>query len=298
MRDLRTLYHPVVFILAVFLGLTIGYRTYAWRHFGHSDPMILITAVTILVLSVWKDWFIGGTTVKNLDDMKLASKESWLSLTDWIKTHLSPTIISLKDNEDVLKAASEMIDVALKETTEANKFVIYVGSGDLLRDPPQSDDRDSPVTTYQSAIARLRNEGVQTTRYISLLDVADYQRRIPKTQSAYKAWIAKQIGLLEGNPRYIFYDSPRAPKWGSSRSSIFTKRALLDVVGNGLTGVLVRGDQVAQELLRGSQDLFETAGVKPSVYSDTRLKAYLQSLDGHANSPNGSKRKMKEVRSK
>src|SRR6266404_4556727 len=279
MNRLRGYYYPLLFTLAIFLGLSIGYRTYEWRHFGQSDPMMLITAVTILVLSMIQHRFFDTVTIKNLEEMKASSKESWNDLTGWIKTHLSPTIISLNDNDDVLNAASDMINAALQEPTQTNKFVDYVGSGDLLKDPPQSDDGDSAATIYQSATARLRNDAVRTTRYISLLDTSDYQRRLPKTQVAYKAWIAKQINLLEGNPRYTFYDSPRAPKWGSSRSSIFTKRALLDVVGNGLTGVLVRGDQVAQELLKGSKDLFETAGIKPSVYDVTRLKAYLKSLD-------------------
>lgn len=294
MKKLGIFYHPLLVVLAVFLGVTIGYRTYEWHHFGHSEPMMLITAVTILVLSIIKDWFFDRLTGKNLEEMKLVSKESWTTLTEWIKTHLSPTIISLKDNNDVLKAASEMIEVALREDAETNKFVVYVGSGDLLRDPPPTDDRESAVTSYQSAIARLRNQGVQTTRYISLLDSADYQRRVQRTKSAYKHWIAKQIALLEGNPRYTFYDSPRAPKWGSSRSSIFTKQALLDVVGTGLSGVLVRGEQVAQELLRGSQDLFETAGIKPIVYDSSKLKAYLQDLV-ESQSTNGSKRKAKRV---
>lgn len=295
MKRLRSFYHPLLFVLAIFLGLSIGYRTYEWRHFGQSDPMMLITAVTILVLSMLKDRLFDTVTIKNLEEMKASSKESWAVLTDWIKTTLSPTIISLKDNKDVLNAASDMINATLEEPAQTNKFVVYIGSGDLLKDSPQSDEGDSPATKYQSAIARLRNDAIQTTRYISLLDISDYQRRIPKTKSAYKAWISKQIGLLEGNPRYTFYDSPRAPKWGSSRSSIFTKQSLLDVVGNGVTGVLVRGDQVAQELLKGSQDLFESAGVKPSVYNGTRLKAYLQSLDEQLKPTNGSKRKIKGV---
>jgi hypothetical protein len=295
MKNLRRFYQPLLFVLAIFLGLSIGYRTYEWRHFGHSDLMMLITAVTILVLSMIQGHLFDTVTIKNLEEMKLASSESWTTLTNWIKTNLSPTIISLKDNNDVLNAASDMINTTLEEPTQENKFVVYVGSGDLLRDPPPSDEGDSPSTTYQSAIARLKNDEVKTTRYISLLDVSDYRRRIRKTQSAYKAWISKQIGLLEGNPRYTFYDSPRAPKWGSSRSSIFTKRALLDVVGNGITGMLVRGDQVAQELLKGSRDLFETAGVKPSVYNSTRLKEHLQNLDEPQKNTNGSRRKIKEA---
>src|ERR1041385_4534892 len=280
MKSLKTLYHPILLILSIFLGITIGYRTYEWRHFGHSDAIMLITAVTIMIISILKDRMFDSVTLKNLEQMKLNSKESSTQLTNWITTHLSPTIISLDDNNDVLDAASDMINAALAEPTDTNKFVVHVGSGDLLREPPPSDEGDSPVTAYQSAVARLKNDNVPTTRYISLLDVPDYKRRLPKTKAAYKAWLKKQIDLLDGNTHYTFYDSPRAPKWGSSRSTIFTKRSMLDVVCNGVTGVLVRGDQVARELLKGSKDLFENAGVKPSAYTSARLKLYLDSLDG------------------
>lgn len=272
MKFLKTFYHPILLAMSVFLGLAIGYRTYEWRHFGNAAPIMLITAVTIMLVSMFKDRLFDTVTIKNLDEMKHSSRESWEMLTTWITTNLSPTIMSLGSNKDVLRVASDMLNTTLKEPSDPNKFVVYIGSGDLLRDPPPSDEENSPATDYESALARIRNDGVPITRYISLLDKGDYQRRIPKTQAAYRSWLTKQIALLEGNPHYSFYDSPRAPKWGSSRSSMITQRALLDVVGNGLSGVLIRGDQVAEEILKGSKNLFETAGVKPSVYKSTRLK--------------------------
>ncbi|HJP91774.1 MAG TPA: hypothetical protein VJ875_07445 [Pyrinomonadaceae bacterium] len=279
MKVLKILYHPLFFILTLFLGIAIGYRTYEWRHFGQSEPIMLITAIVIMVISMFKDRLFDTATLKNLEEMKRSSNESWETLTGWIKTHLSPTILSLDDNDAVLKQAGDIINTTLKEPSQSNKFIVYVGSGDLLKDPPETDEGNSPLTDYQSALARLKNDGIAISRYISLLDKSDYQRRIPQTRAAYKRWILKQIALLDGNPQYTFYDTPRAPKWGSSRSSIFSYRALLDVIGNGQSGVLVRGDRVAQELLKGSKDLFENAGIKPSVYQAARLKAYLDSLD-------------------
>ena len=77
------------------------------------------------------------------------------------------------------------------------------------------------------------------------LDKGEYRKRVVETRIAYKKWLAKQISLLERNPNYAFFDCLRAPKWGSSRSSVFTERAVIDVIGNGKSGVLIRGEQVA-----------------------------------------------------
>ena len=290
MIAIKKLYYPVYFAFTLILGIAIGFKIYEWRHFGQSEPIMLITAVTIMILSILKDRFFDTTAIRTLEDVKKHSKENWDTLTDWIKTHLSPAIISLPTRNDVLKEASNIINAAIKEASNSNKYIVYVGSGELLKDPPETEEGDTPLTEYQSVIARVKNDGVNVTRYISLLDKQDYQKRVNQTQEAYKRWLMKQISLLEANPNYTFYDCPRAPKWGSSRSSIFTRLALLDVIGNGHSGILVRGDQVAQELLKGSRELFETAGVKPSVYKSSRLRAYLNSLEDKA--PNETSQKM------
>lgn len=276
---IKKLHHPIYFVATLFLGITLGYRSYEWRHYGNSEVILLITALTIMIVSMLKDRLFETTAVRTLEDIKENSEKSWRSLTEWVTTHLSPTIISLHAREEVLKEATDLISTVITEPSKSNRFIVYIGSGDLLKDPPHDEEGSTPLTEYQSVIARVKNDAVEVTRYISLLDKSDYHKRIPATQAAYKKWLIKQISLLEVNPNYTFYDCPRAPKWGSSRSSIFTQRALLDVVGNGQSGVLIRGEQVAQELLEGSKELFEDAGVKPSVYESSRLQAYLDNLE-------------------
>src|SRR5687767_9170736 len=108
MKTLKVLYHPLFFILTVFLGVSIGYRIYEWRAFGQSDPTMLVTAVIIMVISMFRDRLFDTTTLKNLNEMKRRSEESWESLTTWITTHLSPTILSLNDNTAVLNEATDI----------------------------------------------------------------------------------------------------------------------------------------------------------------------------------------------
>jgi len=65
MKVLKILHHPLFFILTVFLGIAIGYRTYEWRHFGQSEPIMLITAIVIMVISMFKDRLFDMVTLKN-----------------------------------------------------------------------------------------------------------------------------------------------------------------------------------------------------------------------------------------
>jgi hypothetical protein len=157
---------------------------------------------------------------------------------------------------------------------------VFTGSAALYRYiDDRENDGDTPVARYRSAMARLSNGAINATRYISLLEPDDYQRRGEKTRAEYVKWIEKQITLVERNPQYVLYNCPRAPTWGSSRSSIFTAKALLDIVGNGESGILIRGEQVAQDLTKSTRQLFEiSAIVKPIVYDKPALLQYLKEL--------------------
>jgi hypothetical protein len=287
---LRKWYHPIYFVTALFLGALIGHKIKIWTDFGpqdparpyvlHSEPWMLITAITIMVLVMVKDRYFETTAIRTLEDVTAASDASWTRLTKWIVDNLTPTIISLPDRDKVLEQASSIINTAISEKNEGESYVVFTGSAALYRDlEDQESDADTPLAQYRTAMARLASDTVHCVRYISLLEVSDYRRRGSITKEDYVKWIEKQIGLVERNPHYFLYNCPRAPSWGSSRSSIFTARAMLDVVGNGESGILIRGDQVSQDIARSSKELFEErALVKPVVYDKPMLMKYLKTL--------------------
>jgi hypothetical protein len=49
-------------------------------------------------------------------------------------------------------------------------------------------------------------------------------------------------------------------------------------VGNGQTGILIRGDQVAKDLKNSSKELFEKAAVQPVAFHKPALLNYIKTL--------------------
>lgn len=291
MQFLKKWFHPIYFALALFLGGLIGHKINMWTNFGpqdpdrpymlHSEPWMLITAISILLLVIIKDRYFETRAIQALEDITTSSREHHNKLTTWIVEHLTPTIISLDNQNKVLAQASSMITAAISEPNETEQYVIFSGSAALYQDPEdQEADADTPLSQYRTAMARIASNAISAVRYISLLEPSDYKRRGPGTRADYVKWIEKQITLIERDPHYYLYNCPRAPSWGSSRSSIFTARALLDIVGNGESGILIRGEQVAQDLAKSTKELFETrAIVKPVVYDKPMLINYLKKLE-------------------
>jgi hypothetical protein len=292
LKPIKKFGHPIHFALILFLGIIIGYGIPRWQVIErHSELYLLVLAITILMSSVLKDHLFGTTAVRSLEDMKRTSEASFEKLSQWLITNLSPTIISLETNERVLEQASNIINTAVIDVKDStNRYIMFVGSGDLYKEPPpESEGERTPLTDYSTAMAQMTSNYVRVIRYISLLQTGDYARRSPQTKADYKKWLRKQISLLERNPNYYLFDCPRAPMWGSSRSSIISDNAVLDVVGSGQSGVLIRGHQVARVLKESSEDLFRKAAVKPIQYTSTTLSGYLKDLEPPSRRSNGSR---------
>lgn len=276
---MKRIYHPAYFILAVGLGVFIGKRWADWPLIPSGETYILATTLTVMAMSMMKDRFFQTMAVRTLEDIRDDSKTHATELREWIIARLNPAILSLEGRDDVLGQAASIIQDASDEGTQGYRYVVYFGSAELNKEPAATEDRNSPLNDYLSAIAQLGNKGVRVTRYISLLEPSDQRLRWPNRQDEYKSWINKQIVLLEQNSGYELFDCPRAPSWGSTRSSIITARALLDVVGNGQSGVLIRGDEVAQDMLKSSREILKTAHVPALLRNAQSLRIYLQRLD-------------------
>lgn len=289
-----------MWFFAIFvLGAAVGWQARLWalvrigadpNHLStYEEPVFLIIAVLVLLVSVLNDRLFDTTALRTLEDIKTVSATSGSQIRAIISDQLSPSILELEKTDDVLHHAADLINNAFKETTQSAKFLIYIGSGDLQKDPPEARDleEDSPAMEYQSAVSQARNGHLNIERFISLMEPADFQHRQPPTKEAYCAWIQKQIDNLERNPNYTFWHTTRAPQWGSSRSSIFSAKALIDVVGNGNSGVLIRGEKISRALLDGSRRLFDSTHVRPKEFKSGQLKSYLDLLTAGQQSHEG-----------
>jgi hypothetical protein len=290
MRFVGKLGHPLWFFTTLVLGTAIGWRVHVWYSLNgqaetvplqnYEGPVFLIIAVLMLFVAILNDRLFDTKALRTLEDIKNTSEKKVEQIQQVIADQLTPSLLELSEPDQVLHYAADLINVARKEVTPTEKFLLYIGSGDLLKEPPEIHDldRNSPAMEYQSAVSAARNDHMQVDRYICLIEPWDFQRRQQPTREGYRAWVLKQIENLERNPNYTFWHTMRAPQWGSSRSSIFTSRAMLDVVGNGNSGVLVRGEKISGAIKKGSKALFENTFVPPVQYTSTQLRGYLESL--------------------
>lgn len=142
-----------------------------------------------------------------------------------------------------------------------------------------ADDQPDPSQKYRSAMADLARTGVPIDRYIHLFTPIEYTGRGPGFQKKYLEWIDRQINTLRENPRYRLWTTPRAGAWGGSRSSIVTRRVVLDIVGDGEGGFIVQSTDVAATLRQATIKFFEDAPLnKPVQYDVSDLMRYKDDL--------------------
>jgi hypothetical protein len=230
-----------------------------------ANPLVVpfIVSVVILLVSIIKDINIDKNVDTALDDMRSMLEKTKEDLQALIKTNLRPRIIALDSREKVLRAASEILFDAIQEQPD-KRFVVFIGAASLstqtaLQTPDKDEETISPAEEYNTRLLNLDGAKVPVKRYIALIKPKDFNSRRPETRKQYLQWLRKQIGLLKDNSKYVLVDCGRAQPWGGSRSSIITSGAFLDIVGEGDSGFLIKGEEIATTLKESSEKLFSMA---------------------------------------
>ena len=157
-----------------------------------------------------------------------------------------------------------MFEEVIKQDPD-DRLVVFMGAASLgtrKKDEPKDldDDKSDSIEEYNLKLTQMQNAGVTIRRYVSLIKPTDSPpARRATTQYEYVDWLNKQIEILESNPKYILIDCHRAQPWGGSRSSIVTNKALLDLVGDGESGFLIKGERICELLNARSRKLLEAA---------------------------------------
>jgi len=230
-----------------------------------SNPLTIpfIVSVAILLGAIFKDVHLDRNVETALSDFRWSLDKAKEEIRDILEKDLRPRIIHLDSADKVLKAASDVLLEAVHETQE-HRFVVFIGAASLstLKFPATTstdEDTMSPVEEYNTRLMNLEGARVPVKRYVSLVKPADFKKRKPDTRRDYLRWFEKQIGLLKDNPKYTLIDCYRAQPWGGSRSSIITHKSFLDIVGEGDSGFLITGEEVARTLKDSSERLFAAA---------------------------------------
>lgn len=188
---------------------------------------------------------------------------------------LPPTVHQLTDGDALVETLVAELEKVIGSRAGG---IVYVGSGGLLA----SEDviSSSLADRYEHVIHELQDQGVPFDRYICLLDEKDFQSRSVETKKRYLRWLEKQVALLKEYEEYSFYHAPRAVPWGSTKSCIFTPFGYFEVVGNGMRGLFVSGEELARDCEAATRRaLDENVFKKPDKFTAARLQEYCDGLE-------------------
>jgi hypothetical protein len=226
-------------------------------------PFIL--SGVILLAALVKDIFFERNVDITLRQIKWSAEKAIADLEDIMEEGLEPKISVLDGREKVRRAASTMFADVLDDKTE-DRLVIFTGAaslGTLKEEEPRDldDEKLTSLEEYNAKLLQLQNAGVPIRRYVALITTSEGRK--PATLQRYLGWLDNQLKLLADNPRYILIDCYRAQPWGGSRSSILTRKAFLDIVGDGESGFLVKGDRIAEILYQSTINLLASSNQTP-----------------------------------
>lgn len=226
-----------------------------------------IISVAILTAALAKDIFFERNVSIALRQVVSTVEQGTTSLETFLEENLEPRISALESRERVRRTATRMFDEVIKDEPE-KQLVIFMGAASLgtpkKNEPKDLDDEKmGSVEEYNSRLTQMQTAGVSVIRYVALIKSTDPPpARRSSTQLEYVDWLNKQIEILENNANYILVDCHRAQPWGGSRSSIVTKKSFLDLVGDGESGFLIKGERVTELLTASSKKLLDGARQK------------------------------------
>ena len=254
-----------VLVALGFLWVLLSVRT---KLNDTPTTMPFMAAFAVLSIALIKDIILDRSVETALNEAKATSEKARQDINETIEKNLRPRIIPLDTREKVVKAACDILQEATKETDD-NKFVIFVGAASLSTDQMQTADEDStpsPEAEYRIRLNSLEHNKVSVKRYIALIEDKEIPIRQEDMLKRYEPWLKKQLDLLENNNGYVLKHCLRAQPYEGSRSSIMTNKAVLDIVGYGDSGFLIKDEELARTIRESSEDLFNSKATIRETY--------------------------------
>lgn len=199
-----------------------------------------------------------------------------------IKKSISPRVVYCASIDQVRSEAAEIITAAanefsaavaentalMKDGSEERKdisqyFVTIYGAASLFNESEAgaklgSTVRKQSITRYNDAMLLASEKKLHFRRYVSLLDENEMKSRSEGVRTEYVEWLQNQYQSLLRDANYTMIVSPRAPRWGSSNTSIIANPGLVEIKGHGGSAFAIYDRRIAIDLrasLRG--DIYE-----------------------------------------
>ena len=251
-----------------------------------------ISALTLITIVIFFSVTVYFRKIGS--DIKNENKEGHFNIQNTIEKYLRPSVDVHIGLLNVVQIATEVLAAS---ADDHDAFITYYGapalSGleddeDLFDYEGASDENmdmiQDKLKKYTQAKYDIDKKDIVIKRYIHLIDITEYHRRSSKVQKRYLRWMDKQAESLKTSVRYQFFNSMRAPRWGSSQSHIITNQSYLHIIGQGSAAIHIKGKEIVDKIKIKMDDSITQAQSdknKPQLMDTTRLNSYLNELKGH-----------------
>lgn len=212
--------------------------------------------------------------------ISIAKKKSWVerSVADAIEKSkkeilrsINPRVVFCASIDQVQSEAAEIILAAVKQFTDAVEenarlintgdsnridisqfFVTIYGAASLINEDDDgtldNTDRQQSNTPYDYARQQASLSKLRFRRYVSLLDSAELSSRSEAIRLEYIGWLKRQQRDLINDANYAMVLSPRAPRWGSSNTTIIGNEGIIEIKGHGGSAFAIYDRRIATDL--------------------------------------------------
>jgi len=259
------------------LGLALVYGVVAFKSGANPTTPLFIVLIIGLALIHWI------LVLRQRDDFKklrAGLNNDVARGLEGVERHATDLLASKVDvlakRTDVLEAIAEVYEMAANRARENKECgdgkpetIILFGASSIqprAGEPINSSEtEETPSERLDKARTKAERENVRFDRYVRLFDDKNFLGRSPEIRNAYLVWLGGQISLLTRSPLHTLYNARRAPRWKAIRSSVASETSFVDILGDGESGFVIRGDQFAKSQRRNSREYINdtTGGREP-----------------------------------
>jgi hypothetical protein len=233
---------------------------------AHLYDLILASLVIMALVSTWIS--IAKNTSAIDESVRQAIEES----KNQIKDSIEPEVVFCASIDQVrseaariISAAAEEFEIAVAQNAEARAkgesepkdisqyFITIYGAASLgyQKDLDLALDnavKQTCLEKYNRARQRASESKLRFRRYVSLLEPGELKNRSDRVQKQYIIWLKDQKSDLEKDANYSMILSPRAPRWGSSNTSIIGNEGIVEIKGQGGSAFAIYSKRIASDL--------------------------------------------------
>lgn len=253
-----------------------------------------LASLGLLLLAFVAHFRFSYRMQNSLHKINATASNSLKTIQATIEERLRPTIHIHDSKEMVTRRAAEIISAAAEEEKAQDRTISFYGAASLsaqAQTKTAHDEADESAQDYYNrALEAASRSKVQMRRYISLFSPEEIATRRPEVQQQYLSWLKRQQAQIANDELYQLIDVVRAPKWGSNMARIITKKAMMEITGNGEAAVIIEDEDAAKTIRdyarkavigdRTSKNPARVFGLMTGEESVSEFRNYVQKIEG------------------